>query len=163
MVCSGPHTSARPLAMLRPRPRCGICWLGAAGHTCPHTSARLLAMLAPRPRCACPAGKLHSAAAPRRTPCRLCRRNGSFPAVQPIRWGAARPGNKGVQAFVHTVTVISCAAGVIISQGTQRISCLTQLYMDPAYSRPGAKLSCEPQGAFRPFRLTCGQRQKTAM
>ena len=47
-----------------------------------------------------------------------------------------RPGNKGVHALVHT---------------------------GPAYSRPGAKLSCEPQEAFRPFWLTCGQRQKTAM
>ena len=29
------------------RPRCGICWLGVAGHTGPHTSARPLAMFAP--------------------------------------------------------------------------------------------------------------------
>ena len=62
-----------------------------------------------RPRCACPSGKLHSASAPQRTPCSLCRRNSSFPAVQWMRWGACAPWKQGVQALVHTVTAISCA------------------------------------------------------
>ena len=53
----------------------------------------------PRPRCACPAGKLHSASAPQRTPCLLCRRNRRFPAVQWMRWGAYAPWKQGETGF----------------------------------------------------------------
>ena len=64
------------------------------------------AHLSLRLRCACPAGKLHSASAPFRTPCSLCRRNGSFPAVQWMRWGADAPGNKGVCKLSGDLTLL---------------------------------------------------------
>ena len=56
-----------------------------------HRKARGSAHLRLWLRCACPSGKLHSASAPLRTPCLLCRRNSSFPAVQWMQWGAGAP------------------------------------------------------------------------
>ena len=101
---TGPHTSALPPALLAPA--ASLCRLlswrrkecGSA-----HLSLRL--------RCACPAGKLHSASALLRTPCLLCRRNSSFPAVQWMRWGACAPGNKEIQSLVRAAFSIPRAAG----------------------------------------------------
>ena len=85
-----------------------FCIFAAVRLTGPHTSAWPLTCSRPRLRCACPSGKLHSAAAPHRTPCSLCRRNSSFPAVQWMQWGASAPWKQGeasIRAY-HTCHIL---------------------------------------------------------